>query len=162
MKKRKRTLVGGAICESSSSGIITGQGSPASRNMCSVSRLRPFSRIKVLMFCAVDVASNTSSTPLTNVTVICGARCSLPRLTSTSHAGFDSFAFRELHWARNSIHDAARGSNALNSIFTLDRNFNIVMLESVSENPKPVNAETKLNQDGEQNIRGLSFWEPWV
>ncbi|KOM51644.1 hypothetical protein LR48_Vigan09g030300 [Vigna angularis] len=34
--------------------------------------------------------------------------------------------------ARNSIHDAVRGSSALNSIFTLDRNFNIVLSNSES------------------------------
>jgi len=127
------TLVPGANWWSSSSGIITGHFSPASRNICSVSRSWPFSKIMVLMACAgVEVASKASSTPLTKVTVICGGKSSVRRLTRSWQAGLDSLALRALHWAKNSIHEATRGSSALNSIFTFERNFNIFFLLSRS------------------------------
>ncbi|QHO30024.1 uncharacterized protein DS421_8g229840 [Arachis hypogaea] len=86
--------------------MMAGHDSPASRNICSVSRVWPFSRIMVLMICAgVEVASKACSTPFTKVTVICGGCSSVRRFTSTWHAGFDSLALRELHCAMNSIHE---------------------------------------------------------
>lgn len=47
------------------------------------------------------------------------------RFTSTWHAGFDSFALRELHCAKNSMHAAVRGFSGLNSICTFDKNLSI-------------------------------------
>ncbi|MFS7975144.1 hypothetical protein Hanom_Chr10g00876991 [Helianthus anomalus] len=75
----------------------------------------------------VEVPSKTSSTPFTNVTEIWGGKLSVRRLTSSWHYGFDSLAVRALHCAKNSIQAVVRGSRALNSIFTFDKNFNMIL-----------------------------------